>query len=66
VGNCKNKKPEVSWYEKQQEKKTGCIVEFSGSIGKSVFYVLGNLQRIEPQLLLNSWLACAHLAIDCG
>jgi hypothetical protein len=40
--------------KKKQEKKTGCIVEFSGSFGKSVFYVLGNLQRIEPQLLLNS------------
>jgi hypothetical protein len=57
VGNCKTKTQKLVGMKKNRKKKTGCIVEFSGSFGKPVFYVLGNLQRIEPQLLLNSWLA---------
>jgi hypothetical protein len=57
VGNCKTKTQKLVGMKKNRKKKTGYIVEFSGSFGKSLFYVLGNLQRIEPQLLLNSWLA---------
>jgi len=57
VGNCKTKTQKLVGMKKNRKKKTGYIVEFSGSFGISLFYVLGNLQRIEPQLLINSWLA---------